>query len=64
MLELVNKDFKMTIINTLKNPQEKMEWVRNREFQEIHMKTIRNNQMLILKLNIITEIKNLLIGWD
>lgn len=45
MLELVNKDFKMTIINTLKNPQEKMECIRNREFQEIHVKTIRNNQM-------------------
>ena len=45
MLELVNKDFKITIINTLKNPQEKLEWVRNREFQEIYMKTVRNNQM-------------------
>ena len=25
MLELVNRDFKITIINTLKNPQEKTE---------------------------------------
>lgn len=48
MLKLVNKDFKITIINTLKNLQEKREWVRNREFQKIYENY--KNQMEILKL--------------